>query len=679
MPAPPPGKQPGHRDLIVLRGDAPEPSLSGDVLRIGPAGLPAEDVKHLLGKSFDFVVMDARQGLDADVLGQAHGFIRGGGALVLRLWEGAPPASEALAVWPFGVDDVGRRFPTRFEALLAGLQRVADDLRPAGALPAPTEHPEQARVVAQLVEILTGPPGGRAVILSDRGRGKSSALGLALRGVPTHLRVVVTAGQPDSIVEVERFAPGPVCYLPPATLASSGSASASGCEAERARPRQPAAEERGNPSDSLTFSVNEGFDAILVDEAAQIPVPLLQQIVRRHATARMVFATTARGYEGTGRGFVLRFLEWLKSEGPVTHLSLTEPIRWAAGDPLERWIFDVLLLDAQPAQLAGPIDPEHIEAVALDRDALLDNEAQLREFFGLLVHAHYRTTPGDLHRLLDAPNLRLHALRHQGQVVAACLVALEGSLPPAMCRDLAAGKMRLRGHALPESLGVHAGEVEAGTLSMVRSVRIAVHPELRRLGLGQRLADHIHAYYQPDLFGTVFGGTAELLRFRREVGYELVRVGASRGSRTGEPAAVMIRPVSARAHTLLARLRGALARDLPTQLAWMSTGTLCVTPELEAALLAHLPEPTPLSDEDCARISREYAFGPRTLESVLVPLQRFLAVCEARGDLAGQPAEAHRLLAGVQAGQGWEATAGNMSLPAAMRAVRRVVRALFSE
>jgi tRNA(Met) C34 N-acetyltransferase TmcA len=155
-------------------------------------------------------------------------------------------------------------------------------------------------------------------------------------------------------------------------------------------------------------------------------------------------------------------------------------------------------------------------------------------------------------------------------------------------------------------------------------------------------------------------------------------VGASRGSRTGEPAAVMIRPVSPRAHTLLAHLRTTLARDLPAQLAWMGQGTLCVTPELEAALCVDLPEPAPLSDEDCAHLSREYAFGPRTLESVLVPLRRFLAVCEARGDLARLPAEARRLLAGVQAGQGWEVTAGHMSLPAAMRAVRRGVRGLFS-
>ena len=41
--------------------------------------------------------------------------------------------------------------------------------------------------------------------------------------------------------------------------------------------------------------------------------------------------------------------------------------------------------------------------------------------------------------------------------------------------------------------------------------------------------------------------TAALLAFRRHVGYALLRGGASRGTRTGEPAAVMVRPVSAAA------------------------------------------------------------------------------------------------------------------------------------
>src|SRR5690606_2622683 len=122
-----------------------------------------------------------------------------------------------------------------------------------------------------------------------------------------------------------------------------------------------------------------------------------------------------QGYEGTGRGFVLRFLAWQKSEPrPSAIHTLSAPVRFDAGDPLERLVFDALALDAEPASLAG-VDLDAARPEALDRDALASDEALLREVFGLLVHAHYRTTPSDLERMLDAPNLRVHVMRAGGR------------------------------------------------------------------------------------------------------------------------------------------------------------------------------------------------------------------------------------------------------------------------
>src|SRR5690606_13736438 len=89
-------------------------------------------------------------------------------------------------------------------------------------------------------------------------------------------------------------------------------------------------------------------DLVLVDEAAAIPTPLLEQMLRRHA--RIVFATTIHGYEGTGRGFAVRFHQVLDRLAPGwSQLRMGTPIRWAPGDPLERFVFDALLLAAAPA------------------------------------------------------------------------------------------------------------------------------------------------------------------------------------------------------------------------------------------------------------------------------------------------------------------------------------------
>lgn len=242
-------------------------------------------------------------------------------------------------------------------------------------------------------------------------------------------------------------------------------------------------------------------------------------------------------------------------------MTLTRPIRWDPGDPLEALVLDLLALNTEPTRpgvLTGDTTP-----VLLDRDRLAEDERLLRELFGLLWHAHYRTTPSDLHRLLDAPNLVVHALLSDGHVAGACLVAREGGLPPELCDAMARGAVRIRGHALPDTLVSHAGRPDAGALRMIRSVRIAVHPSLRGQGLGRRLVEHVHRTHTPDLFGTVFSADPRVVCFRKALGYKLVRVGSSRGARTGEPPVVMVRPCSPRAHALVDALQAELARDLP--------------------------------------------------------------------------------------------------------------------
>ncbi|HJL19528.1 MAG TPA: GNAT family N-acetyltransferase [Sandaracinaceae bacterium LLY-WYZ-13_1] len=664
-----------HRRCIVLRGSADatrdealalteglDAVLFVDGSGAAPAhAVPASRVKRLLGRAYDAVVLDLHGGLDADVFGQAHGMVWGGGRLVLRM----PPTGEApiagrarFAVHPHRPRDVTPRFWWRFERCLAR----SDAVVPASPVPRASRDvrgsAEQRAAVDRLVARLGAADPTLTALLADRGRGKSSALGLALREVlqDPAVEVAVTADRPGSTAEIFRFAldadapihEGRARYVPPLELLRG--------------PDRP--------------------QVIVVDEAAQLPVPLLQRLVAAHPDARLAFATTVRGYEGTGRGFVLRFLEWLRSEPrPLALSTLEAPIRWDAGDPLERLVFDALVLDAEPTDVSAR-PATGAEPRAIPQDALAADEGLLRGFFGLLVHAHYRTTPSDLHRLLDAPNLRLHAMVDDGRVVAASFVALEGELPLAMSRALARGTERIRGHALADNLVCHCGRVDAGPLTMVRSVRIATHPERRRRGLATALVDHVHAAYAPDLFGTVFGATPELLRFRRAVGYALVRIGASRGERTGEPAAVMIRPVSPRARALVAELRADLARDLPLQLALLDAdGELGVDPDLADGLREGLPAPRPLDDEARLVAVASYAFGARPYESAVWAVTR--TVEAHAGCLSALEPSSRRLIeTRILAGRPWPEAARAADFPsvrAAMRALRPAVRALAAD
>lgn len=649
-----------HRRCIVLRGEREQTCIEAERIlarldsdRVAWIGRPAgtrfvecERARSLLGQAFDAVVIDLHDELDADVIGQCHGLVWGGGALILLMPE-HPPPQHRLAPPPFSSKDVGTRFWSRLQRILSAYELTS----PEPLAPPPREvsgTESQRAVIERLARAFLAETPALLTLLADRGRGKSSALGLAVRKALSErpLRVALTAASPDALTEVERFAPSDALrFIPTSELAQT----------------------------------EEEYDVIVVDEAAQLPVPLLQRLVRHHPRARIAFASTVHGYEGTGRGFSLRFLTWAKREPrPLEMLELHEPIRWDASDPLEAMVFDALALDAEPARdVSEPSSLQDLEHVVFDRDALAAEPQVLRELFGLLVHAHYRTTPSDLHRLLDAPNVSVHGLLHRGHVVAATLISREGNLSLEFARRLARGETRIRGHALADTLVCHTDRPDAGTLSMVRSVRIAVHPELRRRGLAALLVEHVHRHYTPDLFGTLFGATPELLRFRRSLGYELVRLGASRGSRTGEPAAVMVRPVSARAAELVRELRLELARDLPIQLELLDA-ELSLDPELASALSAGLPPSPPTSSAAVRATIASYLSGPRPFESAAFAISRFVEMQRDRLPLL-PPNERALIEARVLRRLSWTQTArhaGYPTVPACMRAMRGALRSL---
>jgi tRNA(Met) cytidine acetyltransferase len=213
-------------------------------------------------------------------------------------------------------------------------------------------------------------------------------------------------------------------------------------------------------------------------------------------------------------------------------------------------------------------------------------------------------------------------------------------------------------------------------------VRIATHPDARRRGLARALVEHVHrAYPSADLFGTMFGANPELLAFRHDVGYALVRVGASRGARTGEPSAVMLREGSERGARLLGELREELARDLPLQIELLDAdGELGLDPRLRDALSDAAPPLSSapvLSDADVRARVASYLGGPRPFEAVAWAVTQFVA----GADLAVLEEREQALVEGrVLKRRSWRAVAadaGYANAPTAMRALRPAVRKLF--
>lgn len=617
----------GHRRLVVAR-DAEEAARA--VERLDPARVAwltgRSDARRRLGATLDAVVLDARSGLDPELLGMAQGLPRGGGGLVWIRAERAPgPIDERADRW-----------------LLP--------LATPGPLPPPPEPgpwswtTDQRRALETIGTALAGAVAPRIALLADRGRGKSTVLGELAAGRPA----VVTSPEPEQAAEVLRRAPVP--WVPLAELLEEG-------------PSLP-------PSET---SCADGT-LVLVDEAAGFPVAGLRALLRRRPRCPVVLASTVQGYEGSGRGFLLRFLAGAGED--VARIELAEPVRWAPGDPLEAAVGRVLAWGARPVEPPGCAGPASIDVVPAA--ALRADEGRVREVFGLLVHAHYRTTPTDLATLLAGdPGLSLHVARAPGGVVGVGLVSREGELGRDRCRALAAGTERIRGHALADTLICHAGHPGAGELRLARSVRLAVHPERRGEGLARRIVEHEHAVHaDADLFGTLFGAVADVIRLRRRLGYALVRLGAARGGRSGEVSVVMARAATPPAERLVARLRAELARDLPVLLELARGDGALADEEVLRALEEDLVEPARFEEDDALSAVAGWLDGPRPFESA-APALRWL---HARGhlDLASlDPAARGLVEARLLRARPWRSLLDHVdgnSVPAVMRALKAAVR-----
>ncbi|MFW6434901.1 MAG: tRNA(Met) cytidine acetyltransferase TmcA, partial [Halovenus sp.] len=579
-----------ERRLVVLTGE-PETTrhrvrelLSatdidpGATSYVGPAdsfhceSLTSREADRLLGTSREAVVYDCHERCEPTTLGQLVGTVVGGGLVVLL----TPPLSEwpdrrdefdrSLAVPPFDLAAVGTAFRRRLIETLRTHRGIAiidaetDTVvrdgcchpaprRPKQPPSPPADHQfpdaaydacktgDQVEAVRAFERLLDDDEA--VVVEADRGRGKSSAAGLAAASL-------ASAGQ-DVLVAAP--SPGSVAAL---FERASELLEAIGTRFEQQDDRRIVTD-RGRiryETPAVAATLPDDPDTVFVDEAAAIPVRLLGDLL---AARSIAFTTTVRGYEGTGRGFSVRFRDQLTaSRFRVTELSLSEPIRYAAGDPVEVWLFRALALDASPPVDAVVEDatPETVQYREISSAALLADPRLLRELFGLLVTAHYRTEPNDLARLLDAPNVSVRALTHGGHVVAVALLAREGALPAALRTAIYEGE-RVRGNLIPDVLTSQLRDESAGEPVGRRIMRIATHPARRSQGLGSHLLDRIAADAEDaDWLGVAYGVTPELVEFWMQNGYRTVHLSTTRNDRSGEHSVVMLRPLSDRGERL---------------------------------------------------------------------------------------------------------------------------------
>ncbi|MCS2170719.1 GNAT family N-acetyltransferase [Scandinavium sp. TWS1a] len=592
-------KAQGIRRLLVLSGEADwsyqqalrlREQLGGDGMFISPQVQPEpycapSAMKTLLGREFEHAFFDARRGFDVAAFAALAGTLKAGSWLVLLVptlqrwpiltdgdsvrWSDSPDPIFT----PHFVDQFCRVLQHDTEALLwKQNQRVTLPcyrLRPQWHAANGEPQAEQAEILAALKTL----PPGVAVVTAERGRGKSALAGMLLKSLPARA-AIVTAPAKSATDVLAHFAGEHFRFMAPDALLAS----------------------------------DEQAQWLIVDEAAAIPGPLLEQLVSRFP--HTLLTTTVQGYEGTGRGFMLKFC------ARFPHLSaftLNQPVRWASGCPLEAFITDALLFDDSLPALPAP-DTVHLQRV--EQTAWESEPEQLSTMYRLLSAAHYRTSPLDLRRMMDAPGQHFIAAREGETLTGALWLVEEGGLSQELSQAVWAGFRRPRGNLVAQSLAAHGGSPQAAVLRSQRISRIAIHPQRQRQGTGQRMIAGVIAQINDcDYLSVSFGFTDELWRFWQRCGFLLVRLGTHREASSGCYTAMAIYPLSAAGHQLTEREQARFARDAYWLAQWCDDGVQA----------ANQPPETILTEDDWQELAG-FAWAHRPLMAAVGSLQRLLSV-----------------------------------------------------
>ena len=652
----------GHRRLLLLPGDeswgrkmAAAVMVDGQGLLLSPqplAGHSPASKPESLGIESDWLVINGHHYCSVNRWLAAAGTLRAGGLLILL----CPPFSDwsrryaaSMREQGFDVDD--SRFIRRVLAeclhdhactVVAEGQPIPELLpMPQSRWQAALPSADQLHTVQAICRVATGRAGRPLVIRADRGRGKTAALGLAAAQLlrDGQHRVVITAARPEMVETAFRHAQE---ALPAARREKQTLQWQAGCL------------QYLSPSALLDETCSA--DVLLVDEAAHLSLPLLDRLLQRYS--RVVFASTVHGYEGSGRGFDIRFRRRLDRHRPHwRRAALHSPLRWAADDPLEASLNRVFLLGAEEDHSAaeGRLQLQTICAQRLT-DA---GSSVLSAVHHLLLAAHYQTTPQDLQFLLDLPGQIVLAWRGAA-LVGVCQALYEGEFAPSLAAAVCCGERRPKGHLLAQSLAQYTGETSFLQARSLRVNRIAVVDSERRRGIASALLNALAESASSEGIGFLsasFACEAEVLTFWRAAGFRPLYLGSRRDAASGSYSLMVMRALQhdwqGRADIWQQRFARSLLdsvcllqKDLPT--------------EALTALLSVLPT---LSDDEDRRQVLRYARKQLSFEMAAANLKRFCV---------GRPTPG-LLVARLYAERDWGALAkayrlgGRSAIEAAMR------------
>ncbi|KZT09262.1 DUF699-domain-containing protein [Laetiporus sulphureus 93-53] len=437
------------------------------------------------------------------------------------------------------------------ESELKELQDSLSDTKPVGELVKLAKTLDQAQAILTFIDAIAEKTLSSTVTLTAaRGRGKSAALGLAIAAALAHgySNIFVTSPSPENLKTLFEFVFKGMDALGYEEHLDYDIAQSTNPDFNKAIVRVNVFRQHRQtiqyiqPQDAHVLGQAE---LVIIDEAAAIPLPLVRNLIGPY----LVFmASTINGYEGTGRSLSIKLIQQLRestrpsltkdavaseeaavasssSKKPVAkappkartlrEIKLETPIRYSAGDKVERWLNSLLCLDAAivpKSIMHNTPHPSQCELFYVSRDTLFSyhpaSEVFLQRMMALYVASHYKNQPNDLQLLSDAPAHHLFVLlppikddeSHLPEPLVVLQVALEGNISRQAIMDGLNRGFRAGGDMIPWLISQQFQESKFALLSGARVVRIATHPDYTNMGYGARALQALNSFYSGEYF-----------------------------------------------------------------------------------------------------------------------------------------------------------------------------------
>ena len=315
---------------------------------------------------------------------------------------------------------------------LVEIKESLQDTQPVGSLINLSRTVDQAKALLTFVDAIAEKTLRSTVTLTAaRGRGKSAAMGIAVAAAVAHgySNIFVTSPSPTNLKTFFEFvfkgfdALGYADHSDYTILQSTNPEFLKSVVRVNIHRSHRQTVQWIRPEDAHVLGQAE---LVVIDEAAAIPLPLVRKLMGPY----LVFmASTINGYEGTGRSLSLKLIKQLRDQSragaskdgaggievdrsngretrekdsvfqggrSLREITLNEPIRYAAGDNVEKWLNSLLCLDATLARSKtasqGFPDPASCQLLHVNRDTLFSfhpvSERFLQNLVALYVASH---------------------------------------------------------------------------------------------------------------------------------------------------------------------------------------------------------------------------------------------------------------------------------------------------